>query len=297
MTALEKYTRLEAVGIWKETPSHDPVEVLVSFGDATLLLTNFQEQPLTHWALAATSCVQSSGETAIYTPDTEGFETLEINDPQMVRAIAQVSRAEVLIRQKPRVLRMLAIGTLLALFAYAIYAAPSALRAQAIRMTSADSARNLGGGMLATLDLQVCNQTRGKDAQKILMDRAFPNDEARLVIADNTADGAVFPGGILVVGNTLLQTMQSPEQLVVWMQFMMQSKANEQAVNRLFEGSEFKSLLSYVTSGQLPDKRLANAATEAMTHAMTAISLPVSTQSRPILRDQDWVALQGICLN
>lgn len=297
MTALEKYLRLEAVGIWKETPTHDPVEVLVSFGDATLLLTDFQEQHLAHWALAATSCVQSSGETAVYTPDTEGFETLEIDNAQMVRAIAQVSRATTLKRPNPPVLRWLVIGALVASFAYAIYSAPSALRAQAVRMTSADSARNLGAEMLATLDLQVCNQKRGNEAQKLLVTRTFPDGEVRLIIAKHTPDGAVFPGGILVVGNTLLQTLKTPEQLAVWMQFMMQSEANMDAVSRLFEGSGFKPLFSYVTSGILPDDRLQTAATEAMEHAMTAVSLPNSSNDRPLLRDQDWVALQGICLN
>lgn len=297
MTALEKYTRLEAVGIWKETPTSDPVEVLVSFGDATLLLTDFQETPLTHWALAATSCVKSSGESAMYTPDTEGFETLEIDNPQMVRAIAQVSRSQAMKRRNPPVLRWLVIGALVTLLVYTVYAAPSALRAQAIRMTSADSARNLGAEMLATLNLQICDQKRGSDAQKILMSRLFPSGEASLIIAKNAPDGAIFPGGTLVVGNNLLQTLQTPDQLAVWMQFMIQSDANIDAVDRLFEGSEFKPLLSYVTSGQLPDDRLETAAIEAMEHAMTAVSLPNSSEDRALLRDQDWVALQGICLN
>ena len=131
----------------------------------------------------------------------------------------------------------------------------------------------------------------------MLVNRVFPDGEARLVIARNTADGTVFPGGILVVGNSLLQTLQTPEQLAVWMQFMMQSEANENAVSSLFDASGLKPLLRYVSSGQLPDDRLQTAATEAMSHAMTAISLPDTIGDRPLLRDQDWVALKGICLN
>ena len=50
MTALDRYVRLEAVGLWREAPGAPPREVVVSFGNATLLLTDLEERPLGHWA-------------------------------------------------------------------------------------------------------------------------------------------------------------------------------------------------------------------------------------------------------
>ena len=55
MTALDRYVRLEAVGLWREAPGAPPREVVVSFGNATLLLTDLEERPLGHWALAGVS--------------------------------------------------------------------------------------------------------------------------------------------------------------------------------------------------------------------------------------------------
>ncbi|MBL4808367.1 MAG: hypothetical protein JKY31_13950, partial [Rhodobacteraceae bacterium] len=54
MTALDKYIRLESVGQWREHSSAETVEVIVSFGDSTLELTNLQDAPITHWSLLAT---------------------------------------------------------------------------------------------------------------------------------------------------------------------------------------------------------------------------------------------------
>jgi hypothetical protein len=40
MTALKKYQRLECGGLWRETPQDQRREVLVRFGDATLILSD-----------------------------------------------------------------------------------------------------------------------------------------------------------------------------------------------------------------------------------------------------------------
>jgi hypothetical protein len=42
LTALERYIRLEATGLWRETPDTPPREVVVSFGKATLLLFRYR---------------------------------------------------------------------------------------------------------------------------------------------------------------------------------------------------------------------------------------------------------------
>ena len=52
MTALDRYLRLEAVGLWRERADAPAREVIVSFGRSTLVLTDLEERPLGHWALA-----------------------------------------------------------------------------------------------------------------------------------------------------------------------------------------------------------------------------------------------------
>ena len=57
MTALERYVRREAIGVWRERLEAPPREVVVSFGNSTLVLKDLAERPLGHWALAGVTVV------------------------------------------------------------------------------------------------------------------------------------------------------------------------------------------------------------------------------------------------
>ena len=93
MTALEKYVRLEAIGQWRETPARAPREVVVSFGDATLVLADLADRPLGHWALAGVEAIGTDGGATLYAMSRDGTETLAIRDADMIEAIAAVTRA------------------------------------------------------------------------------------------------------------------------------------------------------------------------------------------------------------
>ena len=102
MTALERYVRLEAIGLWRERPEAPPREVVVSFGNATLVLKDLADRPLGHWALAGVTVVGRDGPATIYAMTADGGETLAIRDPEMVAAIAAVSRPRLARSRRPR---------------------------------------------------------------------------------------------------------------------------------------------------------------------------------------------------
>lgn len=91
-TALERYARLEALGLWRETPDDPGREVVVAFGAATLVLSDVTERPLGHWALAGVSALRREGGATVFSMTPDGDETLAIRDPEMIAAIAAVSR-------------------------------------------------------------------------------------------------------------------------------------------------------------------------------------------------------------
>lgn len=301
MTALDKYTRLEAVGLWRESPAKPPTEVIVSFGDAVLLLSDFQEQPLSHWAMAATARISLEGAKAVYTPDTEGYETLEIDDAEMVEAIAQVARATTTPRRKKSVLTSLFLLGVLAVGGFATLRGPAFLRTQAHTITSPEIANKLGLEMLAALKLDTCSQTRANAARDLLLERVFPEGGVQLIITDGSSTPTTlptaFPGGILIVGNGTLQAMRSPEQLAMLLQTLTERGIAEHATAQLFEGSSLAEIFTYVTTGNLPAERLMSAAKMAINRPLDGITLAIAPKDPPLLRDQDWVALQGICLN
>ena len=101
-TALDRYLRLEATGIWRDAPGAQPREVIVSFGRTTLMLRDSAERPLAHWALAGTHAIDVRDGATIFATGPETGETLAIRDRDMIEAIAAVSRAAE--RARPRVL-------------------------------------------------------------------------------------------------------------------------------------------------------------------------------------------------
>ena len=80
MTALNQYQRLEAIGLWRENPQSEPRDVIVSFGDATLILTDPKSEiPVAHWSLPAVYRLNPGTHPARYSPDgADGDEELQV---------------------------------------------------------------------------------------------------------------------------------------------------------------------------------------------------------------------------
>lgn len=294
MTALDKYIRLEAVGQWRETPDQSPREVIVSFGNQTLVLADFKENPLSHWAMAATRRVSLDGSRAQYSPDTEGFETLEIDDADMVEAIAQVSRLATLPKPPKSRKTPLLLGCLIVIAA-AVYFVPSLMREQAISMTKHDSARFLGLEMLEGTDLKQCSEPRANEAEVVLMNRLFEEDAFNLIVVNSLTGGVVFPGNLLVVGGDVLEQSASADEFGNWL--IELTKTDTKPLANLFQGTSIKSVFTYLSSGVIPQDDLDFATKDLLENAGFPFAI-VSAEPRenPILRDQEWVALQGICL-
>ncbi|PCJ73400.1 MAG: hypothetical protein COA53_12630 [Rhodobacteraceae bacterium] len=294
MTAIDKYTRLEALGQWSESPDLPPREVVVSFENTTLVLSDMNENPLCHWAMAATSRLTLDGAKAVYTPDTEGFETLEINDAEMVEAIAQVSRAAITIKSRTPWLRWVFMAFLITGITAIFYAAPSLLRDQAVRMTGPESARKLGTDMVATLDADMCRGLKADAARELFQSRAFPDGGTSLVFVRNQRPARAFPGGVVVIGNAALQSMQSPDELAEFS--IALSAQSEATMMQLFDASSPRELFDYITSGKLSEERLAQAARSISTGFEIGDIGNYTPPDQPLLRDQDWRTLQNICL-
>jgi hypothetical protein len=116
MTALPEFALLECPGWYAETPDAPPEEVVVCFGDATLILRRFDETPLAHWPLA-TLTTAPGGRRLTLKPDEDAPERLGLDDPTMIAALARVRGAAV--RGRRRASRGLAGLTALALIAAA----------------------------------------------------------------------------------------------------------------------------------------------------------------------------------
>jgi len=102
MTALSKYQRLEASALWRDSISGQRRDVIVSLGDASLVITDKNERPLTHWSLAAVQRANPGAMPAVFHPDGDPDETLELgeSETEMVEAIEKLR--QVIERRRPK---------------------------------------------------------------------------------------------------------------------------------------------------------------------------------------------------
>jgi len=132
MTALTEFSRLESGGLWRPAPDAQRREVVVSLGDATLVISDTAARPLAHWSLPAVSRLNVGERPAVFSPDVGATETLEISDDMMIDAMEKVRKTVKRRRSKPGRLRgTLMLATVLGIGALAFFWLPDALVRQA----------------------------------------------------------------------------------------------------------------------------------------------------------------------
>ena len=92
MTALTEFARLESGGLWRAAPNDQRREVTVSLGNATLVISDSAERPLAHWSLPAIERMNVGERPALFTPASDGTETLEISDDLMIDAMEKIRK-------------------------------------------------------------------------------------------------------------------------------------------------------------------------------------------------------------
>jgi hypothetical protein len=223
MTALDQYIRLEAIGLWQETPETPEREVIVSFGNASLVLSDTSDRPLAHWSLVGTRPLRVDPDGAtVYSTTLDGYETLAIRDAEMVRAIAAVSAAgRFAPKPEPRRHgRWIAAGVVVLALAGLAWFGPPSIRWQAARMLPPEWVERFGDEML----LQVmgaqgapCSAQAGQLALRKLAEAlALPERPRVRVLELPGAPVAVLPAGYMLLDARLIALAESPEEIAGW---------------------------------------------------------------------------------
>ncbi len=295
MTAIDKYIRLEALGNWKETPDADPREVVLSFGDATLLLSDMSENLLAHWALAGMQRVSYRDGVALYTLDSQGYETLEVTDKDMIEAIAKVSR-------------FVAVGSDNIPKSYGIYVsigvlilgllmvAPMLIRYQANAMTTTPAARNIGLQLAEEAGMKFCDAPNGRDALDTFLLRTFPTVNIALYIVQDETKSYLFPGDIILMSEADLQLIYSQSDFHEYIE--KSQYYSDVSLHSIFKDAPLGELVSYLTTGDFSPELHRQLLEDLMVNQILARPNPSYSQSEAaFLSDVEWRHLQEICLD
>jgi hypothetical protein len=263
MTALKKYQKIEASGLWRATPDAQRREVVVAFGDASLVLSDPRSgDALTHWSLPAVTRLNGQGSPALYAPDAGGDETLELDDPTLVAAIETVRGALAAGRPRPGRLRALAVAAGLALAAgLAVLWLPGALTRQTAGMLPDPTRAAIGRLALADLTRLTglpCAAPLGLQAAARLSDRLFaPGPGQILILRDSPRPAVHLPGGAILLARGVVETPDGPEVAAGYALVEAARAKLEDPLVPLLRHAGLMATLRLLTTGTLPPEAVA----------------------------------------
>ena len=262
MTALEKYARIEAEGLWRQNADSQHRNVIVSVGHATLTITDTQDRPLAHWSLAAVARENSGRFPAIFYPDGDPDEHLELseNEREMVEAIERLQRVIDKRRPKPGRLRILiTLSVLCAIFALTIFWLPQAVKSYAIRVVPEIKQKEIGLELLGYIieyTGKPCNSAFANNALKLLEKNAINGAGTLYIMPTGINQTTHLPGDLLLISRELVEDFEDPDVLAGFI-------IAEQL--RYEEGKIFKDVLNFagtfatfrlLTTGRMPRETL-----------------------------------------
>lgn len=328
MTALNQYVRLESGGLWRPEPDAQRRDVVVSFGDATLVISDQAGRPLAHWSLPAVIRQNPSEQPAIYSPDEEGSEALEIADETMIDAIEQVRKSLDKDRPHPGKLRhRITAGAVAVAILLAIFWLPGALTRQTLAVVPLPKRMEIGAAILGHMQKQTgptCREARGALAADRLAQRLFGAEtKTRIVVVPRLAQGAVaLPGRVIVLDQNILKGADDPAVAAGYVLAAHADRNRTDPLETVLRTAGLGVTFRLLTSGEIPSTVLM---ATAYAHVMAPWPEQDATLLRPafatanvpmapyaalvgiapgdtapsdfplILSDTDWISLQNIC--
>lgn len=216
MTALTDFARLESGGLWRSAPDAQRREVTVSFGNATLVISDSANRPLTHWSLPAVKRLNAGERPAIFTPADDAIETLEISDDMMIDAMEKVRTTVNRRRARPGRLRnTMVLVAAAGLGALAVFWLPNALIRQAQSVVPTVKRIEIGATLLGHIQRvtgQTCRSRLGAQALGTLYSRTLgPNAGGQAVVVPSGPETAIYlPGGLIVINRDLVEDTEDP---------------------------------------------------------------------------------------
>ena len=87
MTAIKKYRRIEAKGLWVERNGTNPKDVIVSIGKSSITISDINEVPHNHWNFNSVTILEQDKEKTIFSAGQDRQEKLIIQDQDMINAL------------------------------------------------------------------------------------------------------------------------------------------------------------------------------------------------------------------
>ncbi|MDZ7710149.1 MAG: hypothetical protein U5K36_08835 [Roseovarius sp.] len=263
-TALDRYQRLEASALWRPEPGAQRLDVIVSLGEATLTITDMRDRVKAHWSLAAIARANPGTEPALYHPDADPGETLEIaeGEDEMIAAIETLSSAIARQRPKPGRLRLLGVATsLLAVGLVIALWLPGVARDHVLRVVPAVKRAEIGQALLGHVQRvtgPACRTPGGADALAALERRLAPAQGRNrlMMVRSGVREALRLTGGTILVNADLVEDHDTPAVVAgAIIAAHLRAEAHD-PLARLLDDAGLREMLRLLATGSLSDDAL-----------------------------------------
>lgn len=299
MTALAKYTRIEATGLWRASADVQRREVIVSIGDATLVVTDLNDQALAHWSLAAVERANPGKVPALYHPDGDAGETLELpkSEAEMIEAIETLRRAIHRARPRPGRLRWLGMAvSALVVACVAVFWLPGALQDHTLTVVPEVKRQQIGAALLRRIERVSgprCAEPGGMASLALLSLRLDANRIA--VLPDMTRASLHLPGHMILLDRAVLEDYEEPDVAAGYIVAELARRSENDPLLRLLDVAGIWENFRLLTTGDVSPSALDSYAQHLMTTPQTDPNLSnltaqfakVSLRSTPYARARD----------
>ncbi|HKL06014.1 MAG TPA: hypothetical protein VJ929_09410 [Roseovarius sp.] len=280
MTALSEYQRLEASGLWRASPTDQRNDVIVSIGDATLVITDLRERPLAHWSLAAIQRANPGQTPAIYHPDGDPGETLELpaDEGAMIDAIEKLRAAVDRRRPHPGRLRLVMFGACcLAVLALAVFWLPGAARDHALGVVPQVKRAEIGAALRRHMERvtgPACRDPGGRAALDRLAQRLGGGGTPvpMAIVRDGVDTTVHLPGGTIVIGKNLVEDHEEPDVVAGFVVAERLRAAQGDPLEDVLRHAGLWATLRLLTTGALDEDSLDRYAQHLLTSPPLALS-------------------------
>ena len=302
MTALKAYERLECTGLWRSGPAMQRREVVVSCGQATLILTDMQNRPLAHWSLAAIDVQTHKEDAATLRPAPGSEESLEISDKTMLEALQKVQKAIDRSRPHPGRLRfILAVSSVVLLSFVTLIWGPQAMVSYASNVLPEAKRAQLGMALverIGQLAGPYCTSPEGIRSAALLVERLAPKAalELRVLPGQRTAP-IVLPGGKVILFDNMVWQSDDPAVTAAYVAAAIATLNDADPLGFYLEDAGPFVSISLITSNELSNRQLDQLAKIALSDQRRPASAaqPPASTALPALPDGAWLGLQAIC--
>ncbi|WP_208348067.1 hypothetical protein [Pseudaestuariivita rosea] len=334
MTALKQYAKLQSTGLWRASDTAQRQDVVVSFGDATLVIADKNGRALSHWSLPAIERLNPGKSPAHYAPDTEGTEQLEIEDPDLIAAIDKITKAIARHRPRPGRLRWLSLGgSITVVLAVLLLWLPGALQRHTLKVVPDVKRDEIGAALLEKIDRiagMPCGSPDGSDALDTLKTRLSIENQI-LIYPAGLPETVHLPGKAILIPAKVFEDHEDPAVAAGFILAQLIRTETRDPLRDLLEYGGILTTFRLLTTADIPDQTL-------LAYAETLLSTPprpvddnalltafakagvssgpyayaldpsgettlalieadpfIGRTPSPILSDGEWISLQSIC--